>query len=140
MGFNQRSTIANLGTTLVVFAWYFYTAFQAAAAGETSVAEFAPTMWWTLAIYVGLIIAAMIVSAIFSRDEGDQMGEFDERDKLIDGKAETWSGYVAGVGLFGILYLITKEPSTFMLAQSVLAVMVLQTLTSFVLRLYLYNR
>lgn len=140
MGFNQRSNIAMLVTTIVVFSWYYYTALSAASAGETGPDQFGPRMWWTFAIYIVLIITAMVGTAYISRDEGEEMGEHDERDVQIDHHAETWSGYMAGVGLLGILYLVMQEPGTFVIAHAVLGVMVLQTLTSFAARLYFYSR
>jgi len=137
MGFNEKSTLANLGTTLVVWGWYFITTFTGDAPTDTA---FSSKMWWTMGIYVALIIAAMVVTAILSRDEGDEMGETDERDVQIEHHAETWSGYVAGCGLFGILFLVMQETSTFMLAHAVLGLMVLQTAVSFGAKFYLYRR
>ncbi len=140
MGFNEKSTIGILGSTIIVFSWYFYTSLSAAAAGLNTVPEFGPRMWWTLGGYVVLLIAVMIGSAVTSADDLEEMTEFDERDKHIEQKAELIGSGVLNAGMVGLLVVVMMEYNTFIVAHSILALIVLYTLISFGLRLYFYRR
>ena len=140
MGVNEKSYVGIIITTVVVFGWYFLEAYTAAASGLTAVADFGFTMWVMMGVYVALIIAVMIVSAIISKKDGGEMGEFDERDSLIDMRAERMGSYVQATGLFGLLVMVMAEVSTFMLAHTILGIMVFSTMFTFVVRLYLYRK
>ncbi len=140
MGFTEKSYIGVIITTLAVAGWYMAEAFAAASAGQTSIAEFGPTMWTVMGVYVVLIIAVMIVTAILSKGEGEEMGEFDERDQLIDMRAERTGSYAQSVGLFGLLVMLTMEVSAFALANTIMGIMAFATILTFALRLYYYRR
>jgi hypothetical protein len=140
MSFNEKTTLGVLIATIVVFGWYFIKAAGLMAAGTTSVDAFSLSMWVMLGLYIAMIIAATIISAIMSRDEGDEMGEVDERDEMIDARSERIGSYIQGAGLFGILVLVTLEYSTFIVAHAILALMAVSTITTFSLRFYLYRR
>lgn len=140
MSFNEKTTLGVLIATIVVFGWYFIEAAGLMAAGTTSVDDFSLSMWVMLGLYIAMIIAATIISAIMSRDEGDEMGEVDERDEMIEARSERIGSYIQGAGLFGILVLVTLEYSTFIVAHAILALMAVSTITTFSLRFYLYRR
>jgi len=140
MSFNEKTTLGVLIATIVVFGWYFIEAAGLMAAGTTSVDDFSLSMWVMLGLYIAMIIAATIISAIMSRDEGDEMGEVDERDEMIDARSERIGSYIQGAGLFGILVLVTLEYSTFIIAHAILALMAVSTIVTFGLRFYLYRR
>ncbi|WP_417456019.1 hypothetical protein [Kordiimonas sp.] len=139
MGFNEKSYIGVLVTTIVVYGWYFTDAFSRAAAGETAVSQFGPTMWVMFGIHIVLMIAAMVLTAIFSHKEAEEL-EFDERDSLIDMKSERVGSYIQACGLFALLVLVMFEYSAFVLAHTILGTMVIGTLITFSMRLYLYRK
>lgn len=140
MSFNEKMVLGVLGATIVVFGWYFMNAFAMMQAGATSVREFGPTMWVMIGVYVAALIATTVISAIMSRNEGDEMGEVDERDEMIEARSERIGSYVQATGLFGILVLVMFEYSTFIIAHAILALMALSTIISFSMRLYLYRK
>lgn len=140
MSFNEKTTLGVLIATIVVFGWYFIEAAGLMAAGTTSVDDFSLSMWVMLGLYIAMIIAATIISAIMSRDEGDEMGEVDERDEMIEARSERIGSYIQGAGLFGVLVLVTLEYSTFIIAHAILALMAVSTIVTFGLRFYLYRR
>ncbi|WP_417449909.1 hypothetical protein [Kordiimonas sp.] len=140
MSFNEKMVLGVLGATIVVFGWYFMNAFAMMQAGATSVGEFGPAMWVMIGVYVAALIATTVISAIMSRNEGEEMGEVDERDEIIEARSERVGSYVQATGLFGILVLVMFEYSTFTIAHAILALMALSTIISFSIRLYLYRK
>lgn len=140
MGFNEKSYIGVLVTTIVVYGWYFFDAFSRAAASETSVAEFGPTLWIMMGVYIALVIITVVLPAIISRKDDEELGEFDERDSYIDMKAERVGSYIQATGLFALLVLVMFEYSAFVLAHTILGTMAIGTLITFSMRLYLYRK
>ncbi|WP_417464187.1 hypothetical protein [Kordiimonas sp.] len=140
MGFNEKSYIGVLATTIVVYGWYFYDAFSRAAAGQTSVAEFGPTMWIMMGVYIALMIITTVLTAIISRKEDEELAEFDERDSYIDMKSERVGSYIQACGLFALLVLVMFEYSAFVLAHAILGTMTIATLITFSMRLYMYRK
>lgn len=140
MGFNEKTCVGVLATTIIVYGWYFTDAFGRAALGQTTVAEFGPTLWVMFGAYIVLLITATVISAILSHKEGEEMGEKDERDRLIEMKAERLGSGVQSAGIFGLLVMVMFDCGAFALAHAILGVMVLNTLVTFSTRLYLYRR
>lgn len=140
MGFNEKSYIGVLATTIVVYGWYFYDAFNRAAAGQTSVAEFGPTMWIMMGVYIALMIITTVLTAIISRKDDEELAEFDERDSYIDMKSERVGSYIQACGLFALLVLVMFEYSAFVLAHAILGTMTFATLITFSMRLYMYRK
>ena len=139
MGFNERSYIGVLVATVLIYGWYFIVAYDRAVAGETAVSQFGSIMWTMVFVHIALVILMMVLNAVFSRRKGEEL-EFDERDNIIEMKAERVGSYLQGCGLFGILVLVMLEYSTFIIAHAILALMALSTVISFTMRLYLYRR
>ncbi|WP_020398261.1 hypothetical protein [Kordiimonas gwangyangensis] len=139
MGFNERSYIGVLVATVLVYGWYFIEAYGLASAGETAISQFGPTMWTMVAAHIVLVIAMMVLTAILSRRKGEEL-EFDERDNIIEMKAERIGSYMQGCGLFAVLVLVMLEYSSFAIAHTILAVMAVSVIISFSMRLYLYRK
>jgi len=141
MGFKEKLYIAILAVTLLIFGWYFTDAFSAADQGYTTVADFGPKLWIMLAIYIAVVIAVTIITSIITKiKEGEIDQDFDERDTMIDLKAERITSYTQAFMLFGVLVLVMMEYNTFILAHAILGMMVLTTFIGFGVRLYLYRR
>ncbi len=137
MGLNEKSSAAIFVTTAVTFGWYFFTVMT----DQATTIEFAGRMWWTLGVYTALIITIMIIAAATTdKDDMENMEEFDERDREIEQRSEVYSSYTQGAGLIGLLFIVTTDHSKFVIAHSILGLLVLSTLVSFGLRFYFYRK
>ncbi|NVJ97668.1 MAG: hypothetical protein HWE25_05920 [Alphaproteobacteria bacterium] len=139
MGFTEKMLISVLAVTFIVFGWYGFDVYGRAMAGETAVAEFSGTMWIMFGSYIALVMAAAIITGIVAHFQGDELEE-DERDRLIELKAERVGSYTQTFGLIGLLVMVISEYSAFVIAHAILAVMVISTTITFLLRLYFYRR
>lgn len=137
MGLNEKSSAAIFVTTAITFGWYFFTAMT----DQATTTEFASRMWWTIGVYVGLIITVMIIAAVTTnKDDMEDVEDFDERDRQIEGRSEVWSSYIQGAGLIGLLFIAMGDHSKFVIVHSILGLLVLSTLVSFGLRFYFYRK
>lgn len=134
MGLNEKSSAAIFITTAATFGWYFFTAMTDPA----TTTEFTSRMWWTLGVYIALIITITIVVAVTT--DKDDVEDFDERDRQIEARSEVFGSYIQGAGLIGLLFIVTTDHSKFVIAHSILGLLVISTLVSFGLRFYFYRK
>ncbi|MEX0299155.1 MAG: hypothetical protein AB3N28_08785 [Kordiimonas sp.] len=134
MGLNEKSNAAILVTTAITFGWYFFTVMT----DQAATTDFTSRLWWTLGVYTALIITISIVIA--ATTDTDDEEDFDERDRQIEQRAEVYGSYIQGAGLIGLLYIVTADHSKFVIAHSILGLLVFSTLVSFGLRFYFYRK
>ena len=91
-----------LGLTLVS-AWYFPLAFRIAENAPNGIPLIVITIGGTIALVVIEIVYHIFIAA------GSSEHESDERDVLIDLKAERNSGIVLGLGLFWLIGFIVAQ-------------------------------
>ena len=96
MTFKEKSAWGSLAALALISYWFFPAAFT--AAGDAS----DPAR--LVGISIGCIIALIIIEAIYqSVIAGADGGASDERDALINLKAERIAGYVLGIALFTLV-------------------------------------
>lgn len=137
MTYLERTLFASLIVTIIVYAWYFISVFNNLPTDMNSTSEFGPKLWTMMGAYVVLVIVIAILANIMQKEPAE---EFDERDNIIDMKAERVASYTQAVGVFSILILVMFNFSTFVIAHALLATMILSTIISVSVRLYLYRR
>ena len=104
MSFQEKSAWGSLVGLGLVSYWYFPRAFDAVERSNSPAALFG--------ISVACIIALIIVFAVYQSAIAIASGdETDERDKLIDLRAERISSYALGIGLFWLVGRIVATES-----------------------------
>lgn len=101
MSFREKSTIATLAATILVYGWYFITYISRALGAETLPAASLITkpLIVTVILVVIINIVSHIVLAIAMRhQEGEIDSDPDERDKLIDLRGDRRGGLVLSFG------------------------------------------
>ncbi len=103
MSFKEKSAWIVLVAMLWIFGGYTWSLYKAGSfgAGTTGV------MFGTIIGFVILVVIAHIVVAIFSARPGDE--QEDERDRLIELKADSLSGYALGAATLTALALALFE-------------------------------
>lgn len=132
----ERTHFLALIVTVVVYGWYFVTALTNLPTDMNATDEFGPRLWTMMGVYVVLIIVIAILGNINQKEPE----EYDERDNFIDMKAERIGSYIQATAIFLALVLVMFEFSTFVVAHTLLAAMVLSTIIVVSIRLYLYRR
>ena len=125
MTFKEKSAWGSLVALALISYWFFPAAFDAAAD--------AADPGRLVGISIGCIIALIIIEAIYqSVIAAAGGGASDERDALINLKAERIAGYVLGIALFSLVGRIIVVEA-FAVAQTMtaltIAVWILLTLT-----------
>lgn len=133
----ERTYLAALFVTIAVYAWYFTSVFTNLPSDMNSTGEFEFKLWTMMGAYVVLLIIVAILASLIHKDSVE---EYDERDNIIDMKAERIASYVQAMAVFGTLVLVMFDFSTFVIAHALLATMILSTVISVSVRLYLYRR
>jgi Na+-driven multidrug efflux pump len=105
--FEERSVWIQLFSMVLILGGYFLAAWQMLSHGVTVLVPYVPVF----AVAVTLMVIVMAVGhaavAIASRPEGR-----DERDRLIEWRAESNSGWLVGAGvILGILAMIASVPN-----------------------------
>lgn len=133
----ERTYWAMLVITIVVYGWYFTSVLTNLPADMDATNLFSFKLW---AMMGGYVVLAIIVAVLANITQKEPMEEFDERDNIIDMKAERIASYVQAVAVFGTLVMVMFDFSRFVLAHALLATMVISTLIGISARLYLYRR
>ena len=125
MTFKEKSAWGSLVALALISYWFFPAAFDAAT--------HAANPGRLVAISIGCVIALIIIEAIYqSVIAAADGGASDERDALINLKAERIAGYVLGIALFSLVGRIIAVEA-FAVAENMtaltIAVWILLTLT-----------
>jgi|APGre2960657468_1045069.scaffolds.fasta_scaffold02290_5 hypothetical protein len=135
MSFEERSVWIQLISMLLVLSGYFYIAWQMLSQGVLEVIAYA-AVFIVAGVFTGLIIAAgHIAVAIASRHHGR-----DERDRLIEWRAESYSGWVLAAGvLVSVTGMALSWPNAWT-ANLLLFSLFLAEVLKFTLQLVLHRR
>lgn len=97
MSFKEKSAWIMLVALIWIFGRYAWSLYQAGSFGAGTTA----VMIVTIVVFVVIIVIAHIAAATFSPKSANEAE--DERDRLIELKAESLSGFVLGSAVFGAL-------------------------------------
>lgn len=137
MSFEEKSNLLMLAAVIVVYGWY--TAAIVSTASDTPIAEivYQPLM---IIVVVPLVVIAIIGHAVIAALSPSEAGKHDERDRVINVRAERIGGYVVGSAAFTALVVTMMELDNFWIAQVLLAGLVLSEIVEGTWRAVLYRR
>ncbi|WP_300527339.1 hypothetical protein [Maricaulis sp.] len=121
MSFLERINLVVLAALVVVYGWYFSTVGGELMAGFEPGAALASTndkMFLAVGVFIALMIASSIVTAIIMGRESDEQ---DERDKMIDMRGDQRGGFALAVfALLGMGLAMADYPNV-LVANAILA-------------------
>jgi hypothetical protein len=92
--FEERSVWIQLSSLSLALGGYLFVAWQMWSNGVTALPAYAAVFAVAVALMVTVMVAGHIFVAIASRPHGR-----DERDRLIEWRAESYSGWLLGAGV-----------------------------------------
>lgn len=137
MTYLERTFTGMLVVTIAVFGWYFLDIALNMPIDQTSVSDFAPRMWLMMGLYIVLVIIIAVANCVWQKEPVEDM---DERDRIIDMRAEWLASHTQSWAIFGVLALVLFDFSVFIIAHALLATIVISTIVSIARRLHLYRR
>lgn len=139
MSFQEKSNLAMLAILAGVFGWYFGAVVPPFFALETAppAAAVGGLVLGLTIFLVVLSVAAHIVLAALAPKQADRS---DERDRLIETRADARSGYVLAAGAFGTLALLVLGFAPFWAANALLGALAASEIAKAVLRAIDYRR
>lgn len=133
--FEEKSVWIQLVGMLAGMGGYFVVAGGMLARGERAMPAYAALFLVATALMVIFLVAGHVVAAIASRPEGR-----DERDRLIEWRAESHSSWVVAAGVLGAVTAMVLGIENVWIANGLLLSLVLSETLGFVLRLVAYRR
>lgn len=131
----ERSVWVQLVALVVALGAYFVVAGSLLRRGVTELPAYAAIFAVAVIFLVLLLIAGHIVAAISGRVEAR-----DERDRLIEWKAESRSSWILGVGVLGSVTAMLLGVDQVWIANMLLLSLALSTLLELTLRVVFYRR
>lgn len=136
MSFEQKSAALMLAILLIVYGVYFAWAIPLGLSGPVHTAVTTVGLVVMVVVLIVLSVAGHIVIALSAPK---QAGVADERDRLIEMRADARSGYILGVGILVTIGLTLMGASPFWLAHALLGTLVLGEIAKVVLQLIDYT-
>jgi hypothetical protein len=133
--FEEKSVWIQLTATVLGLGAYFVVAGRMIAAGVTVLPAYAALFMVATVLLVILLVAGHIVAAIASRPEGR-----DERDRLIEWRAESNSAWLLGAGVLAAVTGMIFSIENVWIAHALLLSLFLSEVLGFILRLVYYRR
>jgi hypothetical protein len=133
--FEEQSVRITLGSLVAVYVLYFFLAGRMLLAGVTEVIAFAPLLVITTVLLVVVLSLGHVIVAVATRVEGR-----DERDELIEWRAEHNSSWVLGAGAFLAICGLATSVGPAWIANGLLASMFLSEVLKRLLQLHYYQR
>ena len=139
MAFQAKSAAALVGTLVIVYVPYFAFVGYILATTSEDVANVAYKPLLIVATVPVAVIAAVshIVLALVTPKEANQR---DERDRLIDQRADQLGAYILAVGIFAGIVLAMLELASFYVVNALMLFWVAAEVAAQVRRLVLYRR
>ncbi len=137
MSFQEKSNLAMTVIFAVVYSAYFGRVLPGALTNGPSMEAVGPYLLAAVLFLVFGGIVAHILIAVTAPDEADTA---DERDKVIEMRADARSSYVLGTGALLALGLALVEQPLFWVVHAILAGLVLSEIAKGVLRAIDYRR
>jgi hypothetical protein len=102
--FEERSAWVQFLSLLLCLGGYAHIAWRMWSAGVTALPAYAAVFAVSTVLLVIVIVVGHVVIALANREHGR-----DERDRLIEWRAESYSGWVLGAGVVTGLWLMVIE-------------------------------
>jgi hypothetical protein len=133
--FEERSVWIQLVTLLLVMGGYSYVAWHLWSQGVTALPAYAAVFAVSVVLMVIVMIGGHVAVAVASRPDAR-----DERDRVIEWRSESYSGWVVGAGVFaGITGMVLSVPDVWV-AHLLLVSVFLSEVLKLVLQLVFYRR
>lgn len=133
--FEEKSVWIVLCSLVAVFSLYFFVAMRMLLAGVTIVVPYIPVLAVAVVLLVALLVVGHVVVAIASRPDGR-----DERDRLIEWRAENNSSWVLGAGVIAAIFGLATPIGAAWIANGLLMALFLAEVAKRVLQVYYYRR
>jgi hypothetical protein len=137
MSFQEKSNLAMTVIFALVYGAYFATVLPPALAGEASLDAVKGLLFGAVVFLVVGGVVAHILIAVASPKDTDAA---DERDKLIEMRADARTSYLIGAGALLAMGLALLDADVFWIAHILLAALVLSELAKGVFRAIDYRR
>lgn len=133
--FEERSAWIQLVSLLAVLVGYSLVAGQMLSNGVTALPAYAGVFGVSIVLMVIVVVVGHVAVAIASRPEAR-----DERDRVIEWRAESYSGWLLATGVFTALTLMVLSVPNVWSAHLLLLSLFLAELLKLVLQLVFYRR
>ncbi len=133
--FEEKSAWITLISLLVVSIVYFVVAAGMRSAGITVLVGYVPLFVAVVVLLVLILIVGHVAVAIASRPEGR-----DERDQLIEWRAESNSAWVLGAGVLAALFGLVVSLDSVWIAHLLVLSLLISELVKSVSQLFYYRR
>ena len=137
MSFEEKSNWAMLAALAFVYGNYFQNLWSAGVTADAAVTDYRTLMFGTVVTLIVIVIIAHIVIAIFSPADSDVV---DERDRAIGRSGEVIGGYIASAAALTGMGMAMFEQPYFLIANTVLAGLVLSEVAASLVKIYFYRR
>jgi len=133
--FEEKSVWIQLISMVGVLGSYFVVAGLMLSRGVTVVAAFVPLFFVAVVLLVAVLVAGHTVVAIASKPEGR-----DERDRLIEWRAERNSSWILSVGVLAAITGMVLTVGNVSIAHLLMLSMLLSEVARYVFQLVYYRR
>ncbi len=133
--FEEKSVWIQLGALSICLGAYFVIAGRLLASGVREMSAFASLFIGAVVVMVFLMIIAYAVAALTGKPEGR-----DERDRLIEWKAEHRSGWLTAAGMLAAVACMAAGVASVWTANLLLLSLALAEILGLVLRIVYYRR
>jgi hypothetical protein len=133
--FEEKSVWIQLVSMVAVLGSYFVVAALMLSKGVTAVIAFVPLFIVAVVLLVVVLVVGYIVVAIASRPEGR-----DERDRVIEWRAESNSSWILGAGVFVAITGLVVSVDNVWIVHLLLPCMLLSEVAKFIFQLVYYRR
>ncbi len=137
MSFQEKSNLAMTGLFVLVYGGYFATVLPSALSGEVSLAS---VQWLLFGAVVFLVVGGVFAHVLVAIAAPNETDAADERDKLIEMRADARTSYVLGFGALMAMGLALLEFDVFWIAHVLLAALVASEVAKGVFRAIDYRR
>ena len=128
MSFHEKSTIASLTATILVYGWYFFTYISRALGAETTPAASIvtkPLIVTVIAVIAINVAAHILIGWQAAREDGELESAPDEREKLIELRGASRGSYVLAFGTVMTIGALLMEHEPFWIANILLGFFIL---------------
>ncbi len=133
--FEEKSVWIQLISMMVALGSYFAVAGLMLSKGVTVLVAFVPLFIVTVVLLVAVLVVGHVVVALASKPEGR-----DERDRLIEWRAESNSGWILAVGVLAAITGMVVSIDNVWIAHLLMFSMLLSEVAKYVLQLFYYRR
>lgn len=133
--FEEKSVWIQLISMVGVLGSYFVVAALMLSKGVTVLVAFVPLFIVAVVLLVAVLVAGHVVAALVGKPEGR-----DERDRLIEWRAESHSSWILGVGVLTAITGLVLSIDNVWIAHLLMLSMLLSEVAKYVCQLFYYRR